>query len=62
MEEIFTTEFIDGEFRAYDANGRMVVRQPYFPDGTKDPWTEEDALDWWEQNKKYYSQYRRIQE
>lgn len=56
MAEEFITEFTDGEFKVYNQDGRMILSQPYFPDGSRDPWTEQDAIKWWENNKERYLQ------
>lgn len=55
-EQEFRLEFVDGEFRVYDSENRMIFRQNKFPDGSNDPWTEADALSWWEKNKRRFYQ------
>lgn len=50
-EQTFRVEFLDGVLRVYDNENRMIVKQDKFPDGSNDPWTEKDALDWWETKK-----------
>lgn len=54
-EQQFRVEFVDGELRVYNEFDRMVVKQDKFPDGSNDPWTEEDALEWWEKVKLQYA-------
>lgn len=60
MSNEFRVEFIDGELRVYDSDNRMIIRQGKWPDGSNDPWTEQDALKWWEDNKEKYYQKPRI--
>jgi hypothetical protein len=51
MEEQFRIEFVDGELRVYNSDNRLIIKQNKFPDGSNDPWTEDDALAWWETKK-----------
>lgn len=55
-EQQFRVEFVDGELRVFNEEGRMVLRQPKFPDGSNEAWTEAAALAWWETRKNVYIQ------
>lgn len=61
MEDIFEVKFIDGELTVIDSDGRVIIRQRYYPDGSLEQWNEDAAMAWWESNKIHYYKYPKIQ-